>query len=71
MTELEIQKIEDYLNDKFQTSGFKTKKRKSIDDSCEVYFGDEFIGLIYLENDEGEISYQFHMSILKEDLYMH
>lgn len=28
----------------------------------------EFIGLIYRNNDEGEISYHFAMSILEEDL---
>ena len=43
-------------------------ERKSIDDSCGVYLGDEFLGLVYLEEDEGEIAYQFHMTILGEDL---
>ena len=47
---------------------FIAKKRKSIDDSCEIFIDDEFIGLVYIEDDEGEISYQFHMTILKEDL---
>ena len=44
------------------------KKRKSIEDSCEVYHKEEFLGLIYKENEEGEEDYQFHMTILKEDL---
>ena len=44
------------------------KKRKQIDDSCEVYLNDEFLGLIYKESEEGEDEFQFHMSILKEDL---
>ena len=34
----------------------------------EIFLDDEFIGLVYVEDDEGEISYQFHMTILKEDL---
>ena len=33
-----------------------------------IFLDDEFIGLVYVEDDEGEISYQFHMTILKEDL---
>ncbi len=37
-------------------------------DSCEIFLDDEFIGLVYIEEDEGEISYQFHMTILREDL---
>ena len=32
------------------------------------FLNDEFVGLVYIEDDEGEISYQFHMTILKEDL---
>jgi|TARA_B100000287_G_scaffold138253_1_gene130201 hypothetical protein len=69
MTEFEIKQIENYLNQKFKTDRFLAKERKSIDDSCEIYVDDEFIGLIYVEDDEGEVSYQFHMTILKEDLF--
>ena len=68
MTEFEIKQLQDYLNNKFQTDKFIAKKRKSIDDSCEILIDDEFIGLVYIEDDEGEVSYQFHMTILKEDL---
>ena len=68
MTEFEIKQLQDYLNHKFQTDKFIAKKRKSIDDSCEIFIDDEFIGLVYIEDDEGEVSYQFHMTILKEDL---
>tara|TARA_B100000029_G_C17495989_1_gene930887 strand:+ start:238 stop:456 length:219 start_codon:yes stop_codon:yes gene_type:complete len=68
MTELEINQIEEYLNKKFKTSGFSAVKRESIDDSCEIFFDNEFIGLVYVEEEEGEKSYQFHMTILKEDI---
>ncbi len=68
MTDFEIKQIQDYLNHKFKTDKFLAKKRKAIEDSCEVFIDDEFIGLVYLEDEEGEISYQFHMTILKEDL---
>ena len=68
MTEYEIKQIQDYLNHKLKIDKFLAKKRKSIDDSCEIFLNDEFVGLVYIEDDEGEISYQFHMTILKEDL---
>ena len=29
---------------------------------------DEFIGLVYKDEDEGEISYQFQMAIIEADL---
>ena len=53
---------------KYSADIFIAKKRKSIDDSCEIFLENEFIGLVYVEEDEGETSYQFHMTILKEDL---
>ncbi len=68
MTDLELEKIKNYLNKIFNTHDFVVKKRKSIEDSCEIYHNEEFLGLIYKENDEGEEDFQFHMTILKEDL---
>ena len=68
MTDDELINIRNYLNKIFNTKEFVIKKRKSIDDSCEVYLNDEFLGLIYKESEDGEDDYQFHMTILKEDL---
>jgi hypothetical protein len=68
MDEQKLQKIQDYLNRIFKTDNFVTKKRKNIGDSCEIYIGDEFLGLIYEEIEENETAYQFHMTILDEDL---
>ena len=68
MNDFEIKQIQGYLNSKFDSEKFVAKKRKSIDDSCEIFLHDEFIGLVYIEEDEGEVSYQFHMTILREDL---
>ena len=68
MTDQELEKIKNYLNRIFNSHDFIVKKRKSIEDSCEVYHKEEFLGLIYKENEEGEEDYQFHMSILKIDL---
>ena len=68
MTEDELNNIRAYLNRVFKTDGFNVIGRKSIDDSCEIYLNDEFLGLIYKESEEGEDDYQFHMTILKEDL---
>ena len=69
MTEDELNNIRAYLNRVFKTDGFNVISRKSIDDSCEIYLNDEFLGLIYKESEEGEDDYQFHMTILKEDLH--
>jgi hypothetical protein len=33
-----------------------------------VFVGDEFIGILFREEEEGELSYQFQMAILELDL---
>ncbi|MGZ3305749.1 MAG: DUF3126 family protein, partial [Asticcacaulis sp.] len=42
----------------------KARKQK---DSAEVYIGEDFVGVVYVDEDE-EGSYMFEMAILKEDL---
>lgn len=68
MTHLEIARIQAYLRSKFANNSFKVMARKTSDDSVEVFLGDEFIGVIYRDEDEGELSYAFHMAIIEEDL---
>lgn len=68
MDDIKLQKIQNYFNNLFKTEHFVVKKRKNINDSFEIYIKDEFLGLIYEEIDENEKAYQFHMTILDEDL---
>ncbi|MBL4602733.1 MAG: DUF3126 family protein [Emcibacteraceae bacterium] len=68
MTRTEILRIRKYLNNKFGNEKFTLEGSQSTDDSMEVHFDGEFIGLIYRDDDEGEISYAFQMAILEMDL---
>ena len=68
MDDIKLQKIQNYFNNLFKTEHFVVKKRKNINDSFEIYIKDEFLGLIYEEIDENDKAYQFHMTILDEDL---
>ena len=68
MNDIKLKKIQSYLNNLFGTEHFVVRKRKNIEDSLEIYIKDEFLGLIYEEIDENEKAYQFHMTILDEDL---
>ena len=68
MNDIKLKKIQSYLNNLFDTKHFVVKKRKNIEDSLEIYIKDEFLGLIYEEIDENEKAYQFHMTILDDDL---
>jgi Protein of unknown function (DUF3126) len=44
------------------------KKRPQKDDSAEVYIGEEFVGVIFRDEEDGELSYNFSMAILDIDL---
>ncbi len=68
MTRTEILRIQKYLNQKFGDNNFTLEKTQIQDGSMEVHMNGEFIGLIYKDEDEGEISYAFQMAILEIDL---
>ena len=64
----EIRKLNAYFTKVFGTPGLTVRARPKKDDSCEVYKGDEFLGVLYRDEDEGELSYSFSMAILDIDL---
>ncbi|AQS41710.1 MAG: Hypothetical protein BHV28_10160 [Candidatus Tokpelaia hoelldobleri] len=64
----EIKKLDAYFKRTFENAALAVKARPRKDDSCELYLGDEFLGIIYRDEDEGELSYNFSMAILDIDL---
>ncbi len=64
----EIKKLDAYFKRFFANPDLQVRARPKKDDSCEVYKGDEFVGVLYLDVDEGERSYNFSMAILDIDL---
>lgn len=68
LTAQEIDKIQTYLQQLFWNPEIKVNKGEGKDAPAEVYIGKEFIGVIYKNNDEGDISFDWNMSILPEDL---
>ena len=68
MTEAEVQKLQNYLREKFGNENFRLVDRIKSEDSLEVYLAEEFIGTIYRDDEEGEVSYDFNMAILEMDL---
>lgn len=67
MTADEIKKLDDYLKRVFNPN-FEVRARPKKDDSAEVYSGDEFIGVLYLDDEDGDRSFNFSMAILSDDL---
>ena len=68
MTRDEIFKLERYLKKVFRLPELQVRQRPRKEDSAEVYIGEEFIGVLFRDDDEGEIAYQFQMAILDYDL---
>lgn len=68
MQKSEIARIEKYLQDKFGNKSLSLAERKQDKGSLEVLLSGEFIGTIYRDEDEGDISYDFNMAILEMDL---
>jgi len=68
MTKDELKKIETYMRKVFGNPRIAVKPRMKKSDSGEVYIGDEFIGLIFEDKEDGDTSYNFQMAILEIDL---
>ena len=68
MNPQEIVRVQNYLRKVFGTKTLSVRARPKKDDSAEVFVGDEFIGILFREEEEGELSYQFQMAILELDL---
>ncbi|HEY8596311.1 MAG TPA: DUF3126 family protein [Devosiaceae bacterium] len=68
MNHAEIIKLQNFLQRKFGNRAIDVRPRPRKDDSCEVYLGEEFIGVLYLDDEDGDRSFMFQMAILDVDL---
>ena len=57
-----------YLRRKFENDKIRVVTRPKKLDSVEAYLGEEFLGVLFLENDKGRKSYIFEVPILDIDL---
>ena len=64
----ELAKIERFLRRTFANHSIRVVARPRKDDSAEVYVGEEFIGVLFLDDEDGDKSYNFNMAILQDDL---
>ncbi|MGG7519233.1 DUF3126 family protein [Allorhizobium undicola] len=63
----EIKKLDAYFKRMFNAN-MAVKARPRKDDSAEVYLGDEFLGVVFKDDEDGDLSYNFSMAILDGDL---
>jgi hypothetical protein len=52
----------------FGNAKLRVVPRPKKDDSAEVYVGDEFIGVLFVDDEDDERCYNFQMAILAADL---
>jgi Protein of unknown function (DUF3126) len=64
----EIRKLDAYLKKLFGNARIRVVPRPKKDDSAEVYVGEEFIGVLFVDDEDEDRSYNFQMAILESDL---
>ena len=68
MDKNDLTKVETYLRRTFSNAAIRVVARPKKKDSAEVYIGDEFIGVVSEDTEDGDKSYFFEMAILDTDL---
>lgn len=68
LSDMEMKKVQTYLQQLFWNPEITLQKGSGNDAPAEVFIGKEFVGVVYKNDDDGEISYDWNMSILAEDI---
>jgi hypothetical protein len=68
LTRSEIWRLEKYLRNLFRLDTITVVERPNQSDSVEVHVSGEFIGIIFRDEEDGDISYAYQMAILEMDL---
>ena len=68
LTRSEIWRLEKYLRNLFRLDTITIVERPKQPDSVEVQVAGEFIGVLFKDEEDGEVSYAFNMAILEMDL---
>ena len=68
MTPNEIARVQDYLRRTFGNDRITIVPPPKRGAPIEMLIGDEFIGVVHRDEDEGEVSYNLLITILSEDL---
>ncbi len=64
----DIARVEAYLRKTLGTDRIKIEVPKQRGASVEVRAGQEFLGTLHRDEDDGEVSFSLHITILEEDL---
>jgi hypothetical protein len=64
----QIKRLDAYLKRKFDNESIRVVPRARKTDSLEAYLGEEFIGVLFVDDEKGRRSYILEMPILDMDL---
>ncbi len=68
MDKTELAKLERFMRRTFPNHALRVVPRPRKSDSAEVYAGEEYIGIIHVDDEDGDRSFNFTMAILDVDL---
>jgi hypothetical protein len=68
MTPLDIARVEAYLRTILSSNRIRIAAPKNRSASVEVHAGQEFLGTLHRDEEDGEVSFSLHITILEEDL---
>jgi Protein of unknown function (DUF3126) len=68
MTANEIARVQAYLRKTFANDRIVIDPPPKRGAPTEIRIGDEFIGTLHRDEEDGEVSYALHITILEEDL---
>jgi hypothetical protein len=64
----DIGKVESYMRGKLGNTTLRVVPRPKKKDSADVLLGEEFIGVLFVDDEGGKRTYNFEMAILELDL---
>lgn len=68
MEKKDLDRVQTYMRRLFTNTQIRVVARPKKKDSAEVYLGEEFIGVLFEDKEDGDLSYNFQMAILDTDL---
>ena len=61
-------RVQSYLRARFGNKRLSLARRENKDDSADLMLEDEFIGVVFQDDEDGEVCFHVQISILEEDL---
>lgn len=68
MNSSEVEKVQRFLRKRFGNQEITLKSRGETDDSVELLVDDEMLGIVFRDDEDGDICYHVQMTVLSEDL---